>query len=576
MANDFKNIDFESTKNSIINYLKNTDEFKDYNYTGSALNVLIDALAYTSTYMQMYSNFSLNESFLDTAQKRSSVVSHAKNIGYIPYQYNSARAKLKLIYRDIGKPKYDYIPEGTVVTANNGTNTYYFRTRESYKVEMDKNGIYYAYIDVIEGTKIKETWVQDAFYTTKYIISQPKIDTNTLDVIVYPTKYDTIGEKYNKLTDSSQIGPNEKTYFLQENFNGNIEITFGDNVMAKKLLPGNFITVEYYSSAGSDANGIVNFIFSGIPNDSSQLQLWSVETIEQSYGGGDKQSTEEIRKLAPLFYQRQNRNVIAQDYLVHLMSNFGSWIESVSVWGGEDNIPPQYGRVFIAVKPKDSIFLTSIQKNDIIELLKSRMIICITPEIVEAYPIYNDLSISVNYDINTSYKSEKEIKEMIQNSVEEYYKENVQKLNSSLIYSKLNTIINNIDDSISSSDIDIKFFVKFSPDSNIKKTYTFQFFNKLSKGSVKIGEWYLLGGAGYGSIKDDEKGNLHYYINDNLNQENVGNVDYDSGVITLNNFKFNVAIGSEIKCYSEPFSKNNYVERNALFLLNNMTILVNE
>ena len=153
---DFKDIDFESTKQSIIDYLKSTDEFKDYDFTGSALNVLIDALAYTSTYMQVYSNFSLNESFLDTAQKRSSVVSHAKSIGYIPYQYSPAMATIKMTYKETGDPTTTYIPSGTVFMANNGDSSFVFSTRTDFPLVSDKNGIYSATLDVYEGSPVTE------------------------------------------------------------------------------------------------------------------------------------------------------------------------------------------------------------------------------------------------------------------------------------------------------------------------------------------------------------------------------------------------------------------------------------
>lgn len=576
MPIDFRNIDFENTKKSIIDYLKATDEFKDYDFTGSALNVLVDALAYTSTYMQIYSNFSLNESFLDTAQKRSSVVSHAKSIGYIPYQYTPSRAKLKMIYREVGDPDFTYVPSGTKFMATNENNVYYFETREDFPLETDKNGTHYAIVEIYEGRSLLEKWTQDFYYTTRYVIAQPKIDLASLRVTVYETEYDTEGEEFSVMKDSTQLAPQEKTFFVQENFNGNVELTFGDNVMARKLQPGNVIVATFNSCVGSEANGINEFQFLGFGSETHGLQVWDLEVLETSYGGGDVQETEEIRNLAPKFYQRQNRNVVAQDYAVHILSELGGWIEAVNTWGGEDNVPPQYGKVFVAVKPKNNLYLSDVQKDEILKLLRSRMIVCFTPEIVEPYPIYHDMTLTVNFDRKGSYRSKKQIEQMVREKIETYYKEKIQKLNTPFLYSSLNSLVDNIDESLNGSDIEIVFDIKFKPESNIKKTYIMNFFNRVEKNSVRIETWNIIGSVNKGRIEDDGKGNLVYYVDSDIYNDKVGSVDYEKGIVTIENFNFKITPETVLSCFARPFSKNNYVERNAMFLLGDLTIVINE
>ena len=355
-----------------------------------------------------------------------------------------------------------------------------------------------------------------------------------------------------------------------------MELTFGDGVMARKLQPGNIVEAKFHSCSGTRANGISNFIFSSMGGNEPSLYVWETEVLSPSHGGGDAQPTEEIRNLAPKFYQRQSRNVIAQDYAVHVLSELGSWVEAVNTWGGEDNVPPQYGKVFISVKPKDSLILTDIQKNQILELLKSRMMVCFTPEVVDPYPIYHDMTLTVNFDRKGSYKSKTQIENTIREKIELYYKEKIQKLNTPFLYSSLNSIVDNIDESLTGSDIDVTFSIRFSPESNIKKTYVMTFYNRIEKNSVKIGTWNVLGSTKIGNIQDDGSGNLNYMEDGVVIEKGIGTVDYETGVVNVNNFNFRIASGSQLSCTAHPFNKNNYVDRNAMFILGNLTIVINE
>ena len=561
---------FEDIRNSIIEYYSTKAEFKDFNFKASGISSLIDALAYTSQYLIQYANFGLNECFLDSAQLRSSVVSRAKGIGYFPYQYTSARAKIDLIVTDtnINITEGSLIPSGTTFIATDTVNTSFsFQSIENAYFTKNKDNYWHTEIDLVEGTYITEHFLQDEYYINKFILSNSQVDTNYMSVIVYPSSSSTSGSVYEKASSVSQFKKDALLFYLQESYTGNVELYFGDDVLSKKLDPYNYIEVKYLISSGSKANNIVSFVItnkvSGI--DSS---VCKINVLEKSNSGSDKESIDSIKMNAPKFFQKQNRNVTVSDYNNTIISNFGGWIDSIVSWGGEDNNPPQYGKVFISVKPKHSTYLTSSQINDIKEKILLENIVCIEPEFVDPVTIDIDLTTSINYFPYNTSLSKTQLANKISETVSNFFTQNITGFNSAFKFSKFVSLVSAIDSSIDSLLVDIVIKQTLIPSSGNSKTYQFYFFNEIEQGSLKIGPWNDTGSTTEYTIYDF---NGKLYINDS-STTSIGTIDYKTGYIEINEYVFNTEQGLTIPVKVKPKYQNLSLQRNYIFQLDTLVV----
>lgn len=567
-------ITFNGIRESLIQYYSSQDEFKDFNWTAPAITTLIDAQAYLGYYLFTYANFALNESFLDTAQKRSSVVSKARNIGYYPAQYKASVAKVKLDY--IGSIAIDdyTIPAGTTFSATNNGTTYYFRTYEPALVQKTSTGRYWCQLSVREGTEITNRWVQNKEGTTQFILSNPKVDTSTIKVTVYNNSSDKIGIKYSELKTIGQFGPDEGIYTIEENAEGNVQLYFGDGILAKKIHPGNIVECTYLATSGSEANGIASFQLVSIPETGYDNQLWTVSTVEISNSGTDRESVDSIRLNAPRFFQRQGRNVIAEDYKSDVMKHYGELIDAISVWGGENNTPPEYGSVFLSIKPKNSLSLSTVKKQEIINTILQSSVVGITPKIIDPNIIFVDIKIDTTYNKLYLKMTPQLLKDTIIKTTETFFKNTVSSFNIEFKYSKLLATLFAIDENITDIESDIKIYQYFSPVTNDKMTYILDFKNKIEPSSIFIGPYTILGASpSTYYIDDDGAGNLRARSDNTI--ENVGTIDYETGILTIKKYAFSVIQGQQIQAMVSPANKNMSVSHNYIFSINTIDVGLN-
>lgn len=576
---------FEGIKKDIIEYLSANPTFKDYNFTAPAITTLVDALAYTSHYLIRYANFSLNECFLDSAQLRNNVVSHAKELGYIPYQYRSSKAKLRLIIRkkDIINESGEYqfnekILEDTIFLATDTVRnkTYTFRTVDQFMFEYDKEeDKWVADIEVVEGVYVTEKFKQDEYNTTKYILINNKVDTDYISVNVKRSETDNSPISYRKITDITDFGPDEHIYYLQETTDGKIEIYFGDNKISARPDPYSIILVKYLVTNGHEANDIINFTMS---NPSEYGGKVEIVVLDPSSEGSDREDIESIRFNAPKFYQAQDRAVTTSDYNALILNKFGGWVDSIISWGGEDNIPPQYAYVFLCIKPKYTEVLSPSQRNQIIEYLSQKNMPCI--DIVIQDPMYIDVNLSLSIDW-WAYKTNKtkyQLYSLVENVVKEYFNVNINTFNSKLKYSTLLTKIAEIDPSIDSILSNFKLVQHISPERGIKTPYILYFHNKIEPESIIIGPWRYSNESGNYSIYDNGEGVL-YLINSNnsYKKEVIGKVDYDSGIIELYGYEFKKnLIESFIDVSCTPVVENIKTAKNYILKLTDLNIDIHE
>lgn len=575
---DTSAVTFEGIRKTLIETLSANQIFKDYNFEAPALASLMDALAYVTHYHVRYSNFALNESFLDSAQLRHNIVSKAKDVAYIPYQYSAARAKLRIKITDntLNIEEGTKIPEDTmfIATSNYGVS-YIFRTVDQFVFEKNTSENYwFADIEVVEGTWAEESFTQDEYYTNRFYLLNDRVDTDFLSVIVFINSTFTVGEEFIPVENIESFGPDIPIYFLQEAYNGKIEIYFGDGVLSKKLVPDNIIKVKYLVTNGGNANNIINFSLMNMIADKIDASSIEIQVIEQSHSGGDRESNESIRFNANKFFQRQDRNVTTSDYNVAVLSKFGGWIDSITSWGGEDNVPPQYAKVFICVKPKYTNVLSPSQKERIAEFLNKKNLPCVEPVIVDPAYINVVMTLNIDWKQYQTALTKKEITEMIDKCVRNFFDTNVTTFKTTFRYSKFLSEINDLDDSIDSILSNIQLKQILYPDTNIETTYTFSFLNRIQEGSLLIGPWTIDGTTEQFSMYDL---NGYVYVSGTSGyKEIIGNVDYSTGEIKIKNYLFGKGADTQIPVVVSMYSQNINLAKNYLLALSNLTININE
>lgn len=570
-----KDITFNGIKQSLIEYYSSKEEFKDFNWTAPAITTLIDAQAYLAHYLCAYAGFALNESFLDSAQKRASVVSKAKNIGYRPTQYTGSMAKLKLEF--VGGVAIDNyaIPVGTSFSATNNGKTFYFRTKEAVPVQKTPTGRYWAQVTVYEGTEVTNRWTQAPDMSTRFVLSNPVVDTSTIKVVVYNNSSDDVGTKYSELESLSQFDPDAAIYTVEENTNGDIELHFGDGILSKRIEPGNIVVCTYDTVSGSAANNIAAFQLISIPNGSYDVQLWRVTTLEMSNSGTERESIESIKLNAPRFFQRQGRNVIADDFKADLLKSYGGMIDAISVWGGENNTPPEYGTVFISIKPHDALALTITQKEEIRQHVLKTSVIGITPKIVDPVVLYVTMDISAHYNEVYSSFSTKDLKQKIIETSAAFFENTASSFNVDFRYSKFLSGIFSIDETITNTDVDITLKQYLFPSVDAKASYIIEFKNAIEPGTVNVGPFTMYGQTSSSIyMNDDGNGVLNINI-DNISEE-VGAVDYENGTISIKSYTFTTPVGEQIPITVKPANKNMSTTQNYTFSVEKIDVAINE
>lgn len=571
-------VTFEGIRNSIIETLSADPTFKDYNFTAPAISTLVDALAYVSHYHIRYSNFALNESFLDSAQLRHNVVSHAKELAYIPHQYTAAKAKIKVSVdpRKTEITSGDKVPEGTMFLATTGGGvSYIFRATGNFNFHEVSETEWSAEVDVIEGTWVEESFEQDEHYEKRFFLLNKNIDTDTLTVIVYANSTFTSGEEFIQVENIESFGPDYPVYYLQEAYNEHVELYFGDGILSKKLAPGNIIKVRYLVTNGGAANNIVSYSLMNNISDTILTGSVTVTTIEASNSGGGREDIESIRFNSPKFFQRQDRNVTTTDYNVAILHKFGGWIDSIVSWGGEDNIPPQYAKIFISVKPKYTDILSPSQKENIITYLDKKNLPCIEPVIVDPVYINVNMTLSIDWKHYNTPITLTNMTKKVEDKVKDFFKTNITTFKNSFKYSKFLTEISSVDSTLDSILTEIKLEQTLYPNTELESTYNFSFLNKIEPESVMIGPWKEDGSALESSIQDIG-GNGTLYLLKGSYKGVIGSVDYETGDIKLNAYLFGEGSASQIPVIVSPVAQNINLAKNYLLKLTGLTVYLNQ
>ena len=445
-------LDFDQIKDNLKDYFKTQSDlnYTDFDFEGSGLNQLLDILAYNTHYNAVVAHNAMNESFIDSAQIRANVVSRAKLLGYTPRSMSSAMATVSLSFSSSANRNLSTytLYKGQQLEAEIDGTTYTFITVDDYTATLDELNATYVFdeVDIYEG-KIKEVTfiVESGDLDQKYIIEDPTIDLNNMAVDVFENQYSTAVETYSLFESLSNVGPSTTAYFVNENYNSNYEIKFGDNIFGKKPGPLNVIKVKYLSTNGNEGNGAAAFDWKS-PGSVTPI----ITVLSRSTNGSEKENIESIRQNAPLSFITQNRAVTSTDYKT-LINQILNNLETVSVWGGEDNDPPQYGKVYASVKPFDAPALSDLDKAYLLKELKSKRVIGIQPVLIDPDFTNIYLDILFKYDSNRTSLSTGQLSSVIETALEDFNINQLQKFDGVFRYSQLLGIIDNLDVSIINS-----------------------------------------------------------------------------------------------------------------------------
>ena len=476
-------LDFDTIKTNLKTFLKSQSEFQDYDFEGSGLNVLMDILAYNTHYNAYYLNMIANESFMDSAVLRNSVVSHAKRIGYTPRSVTAPRAIVNVVVdTGTGGTGTLTLPKNYVFISNQiDGKAYNFITLESKTATKSGNTFTFTNVPIYEGEYVTYDYTYNSSSNPKqiFVIPDENVDTSTLKVSTRRVTAVTDITVYDLSTNKLELNSTSEVYFLQEGQNGQYEIYFGDGVLGKSLGDGITVSIEYLITSGTAANKANNFIGSTSISGYSNVDVISMSGAS---GGSVRETVDQIKFAAPLSLLAQNRAVTKNDYIRLIQQKYPAF-ESVNVWGGEEQNPPVYGKVFVAAKPKLGFEVTQTEKEYVKQnILKPISILTVTPEIVDIDYNYLTVDATVFYNKSKTTLTDYTIKNDIRNLIQTYCETNLNKFNSYFNYTGLEQTIYNYDKSFISDEVDLYVAKKFRPVLTNSDSYTLDFGFEISRG----------------------------------------------------------------------------------------------
>ena len=561
---NFSNLDFSQIKTSLVEYLRSNSNFTDYDFEGSNLSSIIDVLAY-NTYITSYNaNMVANEVFIDTATLRENVVALARNIGYLPRSRKAAKSIVSFFVDAssiVPAPTSITLKKGTIAssTAVFGNQSFVFSILEDISVPVADGIASFDNIEIYEGVLLEKNYTYSAFDPNqKFILPNSGIDTDLISVRVRNTETSNIGPKYNFADNLFDIDSESKVYYLQEISDERYEIIFGDGIFGKNLLEGNFINTNYIVSNGDSANGVNQFTFSGkltYTRNSTEYTITSgislISAEIPASGGEVIESVNSIKNFAPRMYATQDRALTSNDYEVLIPSKIYPETESISVFGGEELNPPQYGKVFISIKPRYGDFLSNLIKQNIKTKLKKYSVAGIIPEILDLKYLYIEVNSNIYYNSNSA-PSSSYVSTLIQQNVQKYSESNeLNKYGARLKYSKFLKVIDESHDSITSNitTIQMRRDLKVTPNALVEYSIGFgnEFYIKSMNGyNIKTSAFRVngIGSDVYISdlpSTDQETGELFLFSVPNINstspfivKRGIGTINYKKGIITIN------------------------------------------
>lgn len=582
------NLDFDTIKEDLTTFLSSQETFKDYNFNGSGLSVLLDILSYNTHQNAFYANMLANESFLDSCLLRSSAVSLAKSLGYSPRSRRGAEISVdvELVYTGGNQDAFEGLVSSTrakqikvmkneIFVTNSNSKAFYFYAVDTVNFEYDEttNKIIAKNVLIREGNIKTRTFVINERYgiDQRLIIEDQNLDDRSLLVSVRNSLTENQGSEtpWEKAQNILELDSNSRAYFLQEIYDGNYEVYFGDGIIGRNVSQGNVVTITYSSCSGTEGNdlgilddaplkpafrylrfqagdapGTTYVVY--VPTDENEVKL-------SSYGGSERETSSSIKYYAPRFYETQDRAVTINDYVSILQKNYSGSIRSIHAWGGEENDPPEYGKVFISIKPIRNLFLTSQEKLNLENsILKEKNVVSVTPIIVDPDYIFITPKVSVKYNLKNIKTNQQTIRDAVNMYVTNYGLRNLSSFENNFYASSMINNILDLNEAIKGCSVSVELFKLLAPTFGTRKTYEVSFQNpiKQTKGlpNVTSSSFLTYGNSPNASnlpsvtayFSDDGEGKLILYnasTNEIINS-NFGTIDYTKGKLNIKPVSF--------------------------------------
>ena len=538
-------LDFDNIKTNLKTFMRNQDEFTDYDFEGSGINALMDLLAYNTHYLAMNVNMAANEMFLDTASIRSTVVSHAKTLGYTP---NSARAPIGTIdvtLNNIGGLVTAIIPAETVFTSTVDDVSYQFVTISEHTTNISNGQLSFSNIPIYEGTYTKNRYTVDTKNVDqKFKITSDRADTTTLTVQVFSSADSTSFNTYTLATDITQVGSTSEVYFLQECDDGKFEVYFGDGIVGKAVSDNNVVVLSYVVTNKQEANGATTFNTTATISGITDI---TVATVSAASGGSEPESIQSIKLNAPLDYAAQGRAVTPEDYKAIIPKVYSN-TKSVQVWGGEDNSIAVYGRTYISIVPTAGVITASAKETIVNDLKNTYTIASVTPVIVDPVTTFIRLGVNFKYNKKNTTKTSETLVSNVTTALQNYDANNLQKFDGVFRHSQVTGIIDDVDSSILSNITTVKLSQFITPTLNVNSKYELEFNNAIYNphtghasadgGVLSSTGFKIVGNDNEMFLNDDGNGNIRmFYYTDGTTltyqNETAGGIDYTTGKITI-------------------------------------------
>ena len=524
---EISQLDFDGIKDNLKTFLSQQDEFTDYDFEGSGMNILLDVLAYNTHYLGYNANMLANEMYLDSADQRSSVVSLAKQVGYTPRSATSSKARINVLMNNATGSTVTMSRGTKFTTTVDGTNYSFVNNADVSISPVD--GVYkFSNLDIYEGTYLNYKYTANTSdKDQRFIIPNDNVDTTTLTVKVQESSSDSTTNTYKLATGITTLDSTSKVYFLQEVENGRFEVYFGDGVLGEAIADGNIVILDYITCNLDEPNGATSFTLNGTVGGFANV---TITTLNNAANGDSPETIKSIKYNAPRDYTAQDRAVTADDYKVLVKSLYAN-AQSVQVYGGEDAATPDYGKVYISIKAKSGSNLTEVTKVSLVQSLKSFAVASVTPVIIDPETTFIILETTFKYDSSLTTKDVSTLETNVINAISSYNTDTLENFTGMFRYSAVGKTIDGADTSILSNITKVKMYKYITPtlSSGLKYTLSFNnaFYNPHSGHNSSAGG--IVSSTGF-KINNDSSTNEHF-----LDDDGAGNIRvyYLSGTVRV-------------------------------------------
>ena len=578
-ANTYLNVtevDFADIKSNLKSYLQSQTQFNDYDFEGSNMSVLLDVLSYNTHYNAFYTNMLANEMFLDTAQQRDSVVSRAKELGYITRSARGASANVTLTFTGVSNAISEFaLPKNTTFTTSINDRTFTFVTPETNIVKNISNAFSKA-ITITEGTPVTQEFTVNDASPIKYVIPNENVDTRSIRVTVKESASSSANTIYTQATNIREVNNQSAVYYLQETHDKQYEILFGTGSLGKPVVNGNVIQIEYRVCHGIQTNGANTFSIDSLSVTPSYTSV-SLSVNSVARGGVEIESVDSIKFNAPRNFKIQNRAVVAKDF-ERIILNENTNLSSVIAFGGEEAEPALHGKVYIAIKPQGELIPTATLKDEIKNSIKTRTMLGIDPVIIDPTYLYVVPTITTYYDTLKANIGSGAIQALVRDAIVNFSKTNLEQFGQKLRYSRFVRSIDNTNEAILNNEAEFEIQKRFVPSTTTSSLIELQYHNALQPSSISSTAFTF--NNFISRLDDDGLGNIRIFRFNEQKQKvfvnsTAGTVDYSTGKISINNFIVSAFDGIEIKVNANPANKDIVPVREQILIISSADAVIN-